>query len=269
MLALNFSVTQFYRHEDMETQEADAEYAGVREMVLRRDRWTCQACGCQADPGPQGSGGGLEVHHLDGRHGNNDPRNLATLCPLCHGILHIGFTARRKPGRFIWLPEASQADLNLLVHAVAVARLRLQAMEEGTSRPFPSEAERVEVERLKEQLETLHRDLGSLGLAEGVLVDPETGCDLRELLEHDPAALGSALAELVREPQGLDFEALHKGLAGLRWLYQPQADTAARSFQTSQAWLDGKDWMGLWRREARRILKLSGVLEGKRRLWSG
>ena len=49
MLALNFSVTQCYRHEDEATQEADAEFAGVRDLVLRRDRWTCQACGCYAE----------------------------------------------------------------------------------------------------------------------------------------------------------------------------------------------------------------------------
>lgn len=270
MLALNFSVTQCYRHEDEATQEADAEFAGVRDLVLRRDRWTCQACGCQADPGPNGEAGGLEVHHLDGHHDHNDQSNLATLCPLCHGILHIGFTARRKPGRFIWLPEASQADLNLLVHAMAVARLRLKAMAEGTSRPFPSEAETVEVDRLAGQLECLHRELGSLGLADGVFVDPETGCDLRELLERDPASLGSALADLLREPgETINLQALHQGLAGLRWLYQPQADTAARFFQTAQAWLDGKDWMGIWRKQARHLLGKAGLLDARRRHWSG
>ena len=39
MLALNFSVTQFYRHEDMETQEADAEYAGEDECEYNGQRY--------------------------------------------------------------------------------------------------------------------------------------------------------------------------------------------------------------------------------------
>ena len=259
MIDLHFGVTLFYRRGDIETMEADAEFAGVRDRVLERDGWTCQACGCQADGGTQGGGGGLEVHHLDGNHGNNDPANLAALCPLCHGIFHIGFTARRKPGRFIWLPEASQADLNLLVHAMAVARLRLQAMAEGTSRSFPSESEQAMVARLADTLEGFHRDLSSVGMAEGVLVDPESGKDLKELLEHDPSSLGSALADIARAPGDADLGALREGIAGLRWLYQPQADAAARHFQTAQAWLDGKRWMDIWRKSARRILKRQGL----------
>lgn len=30
----------------------------------------------------------LEVHHRDGDHTNNDPKNLATLCRVCHSDIH-------------------------------------------------------------------------------------------------------------------------------------------------------------------------------------
>lgn len=31
----------------------------------------------------------LDVDHMDGNHGNNDPANLRTLCKICHGIKTI------------------------------------------------------------------------------------------------------------------------------------------------------------------------------------
>jgi hypothetical protein len=44
---------------------------------------------------------------------------------------------------------------------------------------------------------------------------------------------------------------------------------AARFFQTAQAWLDGKDWMGIWRKQARHLLGKAGLLDARRRHWSG
>lgn len=54
-----------------------------RRRILRRDRWTCQACGVR-DP----SGASLEVHHLvaRARRGPNLGWNLATLCRACHRL---------------------------------------------------------------------------------------------------------------------------------------------------------------------------------------
>ena len=43
----------------------------LRELVLQRDGHRCQVCG---------SAQRLEVHHVDGNSGNDDPANLETRC---------------------------------------------------------------------------------------------------------------------------------------------------------------------------------------------
>jgi hypothetical protein len=46
-------------------------WRGIRESVLRRDRYACVVCGDTAN---------LEVDHIDGDFRNNDPANLRTVC---------------------------------------------------------------------------------------------------------------------------------------------------------------------------------------------
>lgn len=43
----------------------------------------CEECGFVAVHRAQ-----LDIHHLDGDHSNNKPRNLATLCANCHRLFH-------------------------------------------------------------------------------------------------------------------------------------------------------------------------------------
>ena len=59
----------------------------LRQKVLLRDGWRCQACGAMRN---------LEVHHQRFRsHSGGDVEdNLITLCASCHGKLH----ARTVPG---------------------------------------------------------------------------------------------------------------------------------------------------------------------------
>jgi hypothetical protein len=49
-------------------------------QIKERDDFTCQVCGL--------SDVTLQVHHIDWNKNNNDPGNLITLCPSCHGKLH-------------------------------------------------------------------------------------------------------------------------------------------------------------------------------------
>jgi len=56
-------------------------YEQLRNQVLRRDGWRCQACGSMSN---------LEVHHKRFRShsGEDEAENLITLCSACHASLH-------------------------------------------------------------------------------------------------------------------------------------------------------------------------------------
>ena len=58
-------------------------YDQLRNQVLRRDGWRCQACGTMSN---------LEVHHkqLRSRYGDDCEQNLITLCSACHATVHHG-----------------------------------------------------------------------------------------------------------------------------------------------------------------------------------
>jgi 5-methylcytosine-specific restriction endonuclease McrA len=57
-------------------------YERLRQQVLRRDGWRCQACGTMSN---------LEVHHKEFRShsGEDSELNLITLCKQCHDELHL------------------------------------------------------------------------------------------------------------------------------------------------------------------------------------
>jgi 5-methylcytosine-specific restriction endonuclease McrA len=56
-------------------------YENLRQQVLRRDGWRCQACGTMTN---------LEVHHKEFRShpGDDSEVNLITLCAPCHREIH-------------------------------------------------------------------------------------------------------------------------------------------------------------------------------------
>jgi len=107
-------------------------FGGLREVVLKRDRFSCRACGARRR---------LVVHHRDGR---NAKALLITLCIRCHVRLH-----RSRRFRY-WVPELLlglwkelhpagpvQLQLPLVVtNDTATRRLRLQAAK----RPPPEGA---------------------------------------------------------------------------------------------------------------------------------
>jgi len=78
-----------------------------RDKILKRDDYTCQACGWRSERYQ-------EIHHRDHNHKNFYESNLETLCPLCHQVFHLPSAASTNGGSIIWLPEISQAHLNLL-----------------------------------------------------------------------------------------------------------------------------------------------------------
>ena len=257
-ITLSFSVkTATHRRDDPRAEQADKEFAGRRKRAIARDGWRCRACGCPSRPAPGHPSGGLEVHHLDDDHHNNALANLVTLCPLCHGILHIGWTARHRPGRFIWLPEMGQERLNMLVHMAAIARHR--AGEEtnpgerpraaGTSRRG-NEDERTPSTRLAGNLAALHARLAGIAPPARLLVGAD-GTELGSLLTSQPWSLGAILGRLAREGRR-DAAGLDRLFGGLRWLYDLEADERAPVYSACQAWAPGAGWAAAWMREGLR-----------------
>ena len=60
----------------------------VRQYVLKRDNYTCQACGAHNTTKTRVK---FHIHHLESRKiGGNAPNNLITLCEHCHKALHRG-----------------------------------------------------------------------------------------------------------------------------------------------------------------------------------
>jgi len=97
--------------DDARSHEKDRAYQQIRPKILERDDHTCQFCEIRLE-------GGLEVHHIDGDHGHNSPRNLITACKLCHLAHHVGFIGVKNSGILIRLPGIQQAELNHLVRTL-------------------------------------------------------------------------------------------------------------------------------------------------------
>jgi intracellular multiplication protein IcmJ len=211
-----------WRQDDPDVWEKDREYALVRRGILERDRYTCQYCGLSAkpdrdaEPSSRKASGYLEVHHLDDDHGNNDPQNLATICPFCHLVPHVGFAGNQKLAQLIYMPWLSQKDLNLLVAGMAVAILR------GA--------------KLGDDAEML---LHWLQAMDGPVIH-EYGETMT-----DVAALGSALLNLHRQPPEL-YAQRGLALAHLRILPNPQMFQPAIAWWSQHGWIPGSSWQASW-----------------------
>lgn len=59
-----------------------------------------------------------EPYHLDGDHSNDAASNVVPACPLCHACQHLGRDTIDQEFALIWLPEVSQAALNLLIRGI-------------------------------------------------------------------------------------------------------------------------------------------------------
>jgi len=53
----------------------------LRKLIYRRDKWTCQECGVKCHNTTRRR---IQCHHVDYDITNNDPKNLITLCAMCH-----------------------------------------------------------------------------------------------------------------------------------------------------------------------------------------
>lgn len=79
-----------------------AEWNRIRKAVLKRDDYTCSACGHQAMKY-------MNIDHIENSHDNN-PANLRTLCVACHAVVHIGRNLNLKILE-IWESDLSQVEI--------------------------------------------------------------------------------------------------------------------------------------------------------------
>lgn len=87
--------------------ESDSQNLVLRSQILKRDDYTCQFCEVRFKRH-------MEVSHLDDDHENNDPVNLATICPLCHQVQHVSQAGYTNGGILISMPMLTQAQINTL-----------------------------------------------------------------------------------------------------------------------------------------------------------
>ena len=224
--------TQEWRKDDPDADSADDDFRGVRQRRFFLDHWSCQACGCPSHSAAGAPSAGLQVHHVDNDHKNNAIENLITLCPLCHGIFHIGFQVRNKPGRFIWLPEISQGELNLLTHVCAIASIHAKDGDE-------------DAKTLLLALDELQCKLASQKLPAGLFLDPLSGKDYTQNFAANTELFGMLLGTLVR--QNANFENFQRHISGLRYLYKVDADLPdAKIYAQCQDWRPSEQWAQGW-----------------------
>lgn len=78
----------------------DIKESKFRKTVRERDV-VCQRCGMTDEESLIEYGSRLDMHHLDGDHENNDPKNGVLLCRYCHGTVarHLAWRpSHRWPG---------------------------------------------------------------------------------------------------------------------------------------------------------------------------
>lgn len=104
-----------WRMNDMNSDDADAEFSIVRKQALERDKHTCQFCGFK-------NLRYQEVHHSNDNHADNRKENLVTACTFCHLVQHIGFAGLKEEAILIYAPEIPQDILHHLVRTSMVCQ---------------------------------------------------------------------------------------------------------------------------------------------------
>lgn len=116
LLPIQLSVKRgAFRGDTPSPPASDIIYKNARQIVLKRDDFTCQFCGFRH--------AGNEVHHINDDHNNQAESNLVTTCVLCHMSHHIAFAGIQNRGSLIYLQNAEigQGPLNQLVRTLWIA----------------------------------------------------------------------------------------------------------------------------------------------------
>lgn len=228
------------RKDNPNAAAADAEFKDLREKALRRDKYCCLGCGMKVETGAKGESW-LHVHHIDFNHEHNELDNYATLCSFCHGVLHLGFETEKKfPGnamRVVWLPEITQAELNLLSWTLAIAIHR-----GGDAEGLPSDAKKMAQAIIKRQFPAAWPGTaGAEVFKKRMLGDAENPCRfLCELLAG------------VRKADARLYDNRETWLSGLRVFYDPaheriQDMKEVAAYSEAGVWSPGETWEETWK----------------------
>lgn len=85
----------------------------LRQSVLVRDEHTCRFCGFHSSKFMDMVARDSNPYHLN-------QENMVTACPFCRATLNAGTSGNEEMGQIIYLPQMTQAQLNWLVHAIAL-----------------------------------------------------------------------------------------------------------------------------------------------------
>lgn len=97
----------------------DARYeisAELKQKVLERDDHTCRYCNFRSEKYQ-------DISFINGKEGDENPKNLATSCIFCHQCMNLDRIHVMRSGVLVWLPELSQAQLHHVARAIYVARI--------------------------------------------------------------------------------------------------------------------------------------------------
>lgn len=214
-LIMDIGKQEYARINDPKAKEADTHFAAVRKSILARDANTCQGCGILLATPDKTTGCGLDVHHRNGNPHDNNPDNLISLCPLCHGIFHIGYFARRfgRSMQLIYCPELTQNQCNLLSWSMAMAIWLAKQYPEPDQFSITNKVEIV---------------LASLAARTQVPVDyfdksAQTEALNASLREESTIAFFATLLGMLRSHEPKAYAEREKWLQGLRIFYNPKA----------------------------------------------
>lgn len=97
-------------------RKSDPKFQLYEKRVLQRDQYTCQFCGFQARVYQ-------DVVNLDGNYYNNKVDNLVTSCCFCAQCFFLESVGvgGYGGGTLVYIPEMTQAELNVLCHVLFCA----------------------------------------------------------------------------------------------------------------------------------------------------
>lgn len=229
-------------HAATAAEEFDAE---LHERVLRRDKYRCCACGMATVAGGDfAASHGLEIHHINFDHHDNSDGNLISLCPLCHGILHVGNAARRFGNvmRISYLPYLTQEECNILSWTLGVAIYRgKQCRDDPDANVIATKAVSIANALVESEfpLDYFHDDATRKAFAAA---------------RNDIALLGTLLGNIrSRDAKMYDKRAIWLG--GLRIFFDPRRPELLRGatgesliagLSEAGTWIPGNNWAASW-----------------------